>query len=84
MMLRALLSAALQALQADPAVSMSLMLMMLSPWSEASPATWWQHDMRKRRWPTLNMTLEVGLVMEYISLELGILSSFSEIQNTTA
>ena len=40
----ALLSAALQALQAAPAVSMSLVLMMLSPCSEASPATWWQQE----------------------------------------
>ena len=39
-----LLSAALQALQAAPAVSLSLMLMMLSPWSAASPAAWWQQE----------------------------------------
>ena len=39
-----LLSAALQALQAAPAVSMSLMLMVFSSCSEAAPAAWWQQE----------------------------------------
>lgn len=43
-MLRVLLSAALQALQADPAVPVSLVLVMLCQWSEAAPAAWWQQE----------------------------------------